>query len=47
MQSYALTRRTQGIDRASLKVGQRMDCTITARLAVVLSAANTVSLRLR
>ena len=33
-----VTRRTQGIDRASLKVGQHVVCTVTARLAIVLSA---------
>lgn len=37
-QHYALTRRTQGIDQASLSVGQRIVCTVTKRLAVVLSA---------
>lgn len=36
---YALTHRTQGIDRASLKVGQPVICTVTTQLGVALSAA--------
>lgn len=39
---YALTRRTQCIDLAALSVGQRVVCTVAARLAIVLSATTFV-----
>ena len=35
---YALTRKTQGIDLAALRVGQRVVCTVTRRLPRVLAA---------
>lgn len=38
---YALTRRTTGIDHASLQVGQQIVCTVTKRRGVVLSATTT------
>lgn len=36
---YALTHRIQGMDQASIKVGQPVICTVTTQLGVVLSAA--------
>ena len=36
---YALTRKTRGIDLATLFEGQRVVCTVTRRLARVLDAA--------
>ncbi len=36
---YALTRKTQGVDLASLHEGQRVVCTVTRRLPRVLTAA--------
>lgn len=35
---YALTRLTHGIDLATLRLGQRVECTVTARLSRVLNA---------
>jgi hypothetical protein len=35
---YALTRKTQGVDLSNLREGQRLTCTVTRRLARVLSA---------
>jgi len=36
---YALTRRTRGVDLASLKEGQRLTCRVTLRLHRVLEAS--------
>lgn len=36
---YALTRKTQGIDLAALREGQRVVCTVTRKLPRVLTAA--------
>jgi uncharacterized membrane protein YjjP (DUF1212 family) len=36
---YALTRKTQGVDMASLHEGQRIVCTVTHKLPRVLTAA--------
>ena len=36
---YALTRKTQGVDLASLHEGQRVVCTVTRKLPRVLTAA--------
>lgn len=39
---YALTRKTQGIDLAALRVGQRVMCTVTRTLPRVLAATALV-----